>query len=115
MGLSIDYDIWEGSCTGFNEFRRALMSAADMEEPDYNKYKWYHFRGMWKQVPKDPLTILIVHSDCDGYLFIENYHVLRGRLVELRPKMAAEWLPELENWIDGLQKALEDRVILRFH
>lgn len=113
MGLSVNY-VGDIPYKGFNEFRRALIDAAGMPVPEYDKYKWYHYLGTWKAMPKDPLTILIVHADNEGFIFPDHMLPILDRLREIRPNMDPEWVDYLDQWIEGLVAADERIDVIQF-
>jgi hypothetical protein len=107
MGLDVSHDCWHGAYSAFHRFRMELAKAAGIPLPlmegyqareghnfeyvtnpalkywldlvlHYLPIKWDHFRD-------DPLTILLDHSDGDGWIDRRDEIPLAKRLEELAP------------------------------
>lgn len=50
----------------------------------------------WAPFKKDPLYILLDHSDCDGEIAAKHCEPLADRLLALIPKMPKEWREKTE-------------------
>jgi len=69
----------------------------------------------WDYFKDDPLTALMCHSDCDGYLEAEICGPLADRLEEILPKLPEGdggghigcWREKTQEFIDGLRLAAE--------
>lgn len=107
MGLDTTHDCWHGRYGAFSRWRRAICEAAGLEmvevidrwtqrperEPALWQISWPEERyyGKWpKGEPADPLTVLIVHSDCDGHIKRRHCKPLADRLEGLLPKLSDE-------------------------
>ena len=122
MGLDTTHDCWHGSYSSFNEWRREIEKASGFEDVDYQAYEWFNFQGMWESAtPSDGILILLVHSDCDGYIFPGDQERLADRLEELLPALDASgpqysWSPRglAERFIAGLRDAIEKIEVVQF-
>lgn len=108
MGLDTTHDAWHGAYGAFTRWRQALAKAAGYgfakidptyhgEEPliDWGHTEDRNYFGEWDAIPcntkgPDPLLILIIHSDCDGYIKPEHCALLADRLTELLPAIDAD-------------------------
>lgn len=112
MGLDTTHDCWHGPYSSFASWRGELAKAAGREtdaEGDctvvVDAYEWCNFQGLWRHEPEDALDVLLVHSDCDGYLFPHQLPRLAQRLEELLPSIGDEWRCITQRFIDGLRGA----------
>jgi hypothetical protein len=95
MGLDTTHDCWSGAYSAFHRWRVALADAADIQLMDMAGYKkGTKFQtppgkdGLpkpWDQYKEDPLTVLLRHSDCDGFIPVEWCKPLADRLEGLIP------------------------------
>lgn len=138
MGLDTSHNCWHGPYSSFSEWRnfvvrtagyaltpypngRGEYAAVVLDNPDQFVPK--NYQGKWDVTPRDPLLILIVHSDCDGKIKHKHTKKLAKRLEEI---MA--WMPEDEprafgwgmrartqQFIDGLMAAYEAGDDVVFH
>lgn len=107
MGLDVSHGAWGGSYGAFNRFRDALWNAAGLEFAPVNGgppfgtrlephilalhvFQEKNYLGVWDEYPADPLWVLIVHSDCDGYIYPDIAVPLANRLEELATKMPTD-------------------------
>jgi hypothetical protein len=129
MGLDTSHDCWHGSYSWFAEWRCALAKAAgrrteraiygdrDVGERHAVDAKQYHprtFLGWWDEPPYDPLDVLLVHSDAEGWIFPEHAEPLGKRLDELAPLLAEEWRDLTHQFALGLRNASERWDVVRF-
>ena len=130
MGLDTSHDCWHGSYGSFGAWRRSLAVAAgyglrkvesgilagcDQVDLDYESYEWCNYMGMWQEEPQDALLVLLIHSDCDGYLFPNQYGKLAMRLTQLLPKLTDDWHRKAtERFIAGLGSACSEAPDGRF-
>lgn len=116
MGLDTSHDAWHGSYSTFGAWRRDVMRAAEIGEDIWeNEYEWCNYQGMWRESPTDALMVLIVHSDCDGFLFPHDMPGLVERLVELVPLLSEEWMKDkAEQFIAGLRDAYDKYEVIVF-
>lgn len=95
MGLDTSHDCWHGSYIGFGWFRSTLFDVAFGVVPDKadsRHYAYLHEVDSWAEDDerrKDPLLKLLMHSDCDGEIAVEDQLALAARLEELGPKLEA--------------------------
>lgn len=117
MGLRVSHNCWTGSCGAFNDWRRKLASAIDIE---LDKMEYFSLYGTpWASLPHDPLYILLTHSDCEGNIAVKHLIPIANRLEELMPKLKEQdqrcpGLPDFltavattEKFIAGLRLAAE--------
>lgn len=109
MGLDTTFDCWHGSYSWFGDFRCELCNAAGMG--NLEKYMGYGPKATKKYPSKkrEPLVILLNHSDCDGQIEVPDLVPLAGRLKMLKPKVDAEWQDHVQRFIDGLLRAWKAR------
>ena len=81
---------------------------------DWHKISYANVMGIWREPPDDPLKVLLVHSDDEGYIHPEHAAPLADRLEALLPNvgdyphenMVDEYRRITRNFIDGLRKAV---------
>jgi hypothetical protein len=112
MGLSTSHDCWSGSYTAFGRFRKALAEAAGLGSLD--EYTGYKKDGTKDFDPKDPLTVLLAHSDCDGEISWQDCKALADRLEELIPSLSERHAADAQQFADGLYDAASDRQNVEF-
>lgn len=148
MGLIVSHGAWDGGYSSFMTWRRKIAEIAglpplDLMEnfytaigtsgfptlycgnPDNIKYL-QHLDDMlpikWSSLKKDPLHILLTHSDCDGY--IKSSHCLKiakrlEMIIDLMPEgegpgHVRNWKETTQNFIEGLKFAAESKENLIF-
>lgn len=122
MGLDTTHDCYSGGYGGFNLLRAAIARAAGEQIEDsfsvlynYDDFRPINFHGEWDKTPEDILTVLIVHSDCEGKIMSEHCGPLADRIEKLLPD-----IPEVDHahggrrfrkmaqrFVDGLREAAE--------
>jgi hypothetical protein len=129
MGLDTSHDCWSGSYSAFGRWRCEIAKAAGRPtaeghlgerhviEGDYPSRCYY---GWWDENPEDILDVLLVHSDCEGYIFPHHLTPLADRLEGLLDKLPDEPWPygarrATEQFINGLRKAADEYQIVTFH
>jgi hypothetical protein len=129
MGLDTSHGCWTGAYSAFSRWRDQLCVAAGwhMEthkdgwftyqsprEVDWSAITEANLLGDWEKAPGDPLTILIAHSDCGGYIRHQHTGPLADRLTELLPKMLeagdggghiGQYAEKTAAFIEGLREA----------
>ena len=127
MGLDTTHNCWHGSYSSFNRFREAIISAAspldfmhgpEVGDVDFGKYVLHNYAGWWNEgerASKDPLEVLIVHSDCDGWIFPEDADPLADRLEEFIERVDADWQSRVREFINGLRSAADQWLPVGFH
>ena len=123
MGLDTSHDCWHGGYTGFTHWRNWLagmagykITPADYEagnvspspDIDWGSFKPENYAGEWAETPKDPLLILLVHSDCDGEIKAKHCELLAVRLAGLLENLIIEedvFRQRTEQFIAGLRDA----------
>jgi hypothetical protein len=88
MGLRFSHCKASWSCTGFNSFRRRLAN-----EIGFDLDLWWTLGALEgdRTTYRDPIELLLDHSDCDGELPPEECKVIAPRLREL-----------IKDWPDGI-------------
>lgn len=115
MGLDTSHDAWHGPYSSFNEFRGKLASKIGVDIKSLEGY------GGEQPFPKDDLSILLDHSDCDGDIKSEDCEKLANRLDELLKDMPKEpnvfWSlhEQTSTFIKGLRLAHSKNEPLDFH
>lgn len=136
MGLDTTHNCWHGAYSAFTRWRNKLAEVAGYaffkagDPPMYEQplIDWGHvtqeqLAGVWEETPKDPLLVLIAHSDCDGDIYPEQAEPLADRLEELLPLLPDEdagghighWRAKTRQFIDGLRAAAKQDEIVNFH
>lgn len=115
MGLYVSHGCWTDSYSNFHKWRCALAEAAGMSPLEKmegfvdDKNSLRHFvwpeEVSWDEYRKDPLTLLLDHSDCDGQIAHKDLQSLLDRLMELMPKLKDEYANRTWLFIVGLSKA----------
>ena len=121
MGLSIynsltDQCVWSSSYSGFSNWRDDLARAAGIDDwRTSGKPTADEVMGLWANAPKDPLSFVLQHSDCDGYILPDNAGRLERRLRGLLDDLAdSEWLDVTKDFIKALDEACNTKAILVF-
>ena len=134
MGLDTSYDAWSGSYGAFNGWRYKIAEIAGYEmqmddgfnQPliDWTDITHANLQGIWDTTPKDPLIVLIAHSDCDGVIKPEQAKPLLDRLEKLLPdiKNAASdhtveyyYFKKTKQFIAGLKQAIKNGEDIEFY
>lgn len=80
MGLQTTHDCWTGSYSHFDRFRMAVAAAVGI---DLNSMQRFGGSTSWDIFAKDPIRILLEHSDCEGDIAVADLLPLAGRLDEV--------------------------------
>ena len=119
MGLAIYLNenvVWSSSYSGFGAWRDELAKAAGV--PDWRTSgnpTEEEVMGLWAHQPKDPLSFVLQHSDCDGVILPDNAGRLARRLRGLLDDLAdSEWLEATKDFIVALEVACDNRQVLEF-
>ncbi len=81
MGLDTTHDCWHGAYSAFMRFRENLASAIGLE---LRQMEWFTDNGRpFPAKEIEPLVILLMHSDCDGDIEVEDLLPLAARLEEV--------------------------------
>ena len=133
MGLDTTHDCWHGAYSAFSRWRNKLAEVAGysfhIEDAVFKTVSvdWGHLQGNlqgdWDETPSDPLLILIAHSDCDGKIKPKQSKALAARLRELLPLLPdgdggghiGDWKEKTQQFIDGLDLAVQRKEYVRFH
>jgi len=119
MGLDTSYDCWHGSYITFGWWRSLVFSAAYPEEnipEDAQRYEYLYRVDKWPSTDprrKDPIMSLLLHSDCDGEIPVDELLPLADALEALLPKLVShkgargeDWAQKrAETFIRGLREA----------
>lgn len=115
MGLDTSHDAWHGPYSSFNEFRGKLASKIGVNIKSLQGY------GGDQPFPKDDLSILLDHSDCDGEISPTDCAKLAIRLEEILTDIPEEKLvfwslhKQTTQFIKGLKLAASKNEPLDFH
>jgi len=144
MGLYVSHDAFHYSYGTFSEWRLILAKAAGYRTAKFSfnndpssireevLVDWGHLSpknifGEWDEAPEDSLLILIVHSDCDGFINRQDLPALIERLKALLPRIkktaishgcdemsASKYEDITEDFIQGAEKACAEGENLDF-
>lgn len=143
MGLDTTHGCWHGAYSAFSRWREKLAEVAKFAP--LNEMAGYYpidpdkpFSGQttfdtppapnglprsWDAYKDDPLTVLLRHSDCDGYIPVEWCEPLAARLEQLIPLLPdvdagghiGNWRDKTQTFIDGLRRAAAAGEDVGFH
>lgn len=136
MGLDTTHDCWHGPYSSFSLWRNAIAVAGGYEVVPHTyadgttyptvtklfEHEWQpeNYEGSWPEgPPEDPLLILIVHSDCDGYIEADHAKFLALRLEQIlaqnnHPVDDDRWRDQTRQFIEGLQRASDNGERIEF-
>lgn len=128
MGLVISHNAYKGSVTSFNNFRAAVARSMGIE--NLQDMEYYKLTGgeKWDDYMDDPLTALMIHSDHEGVLRVQELQGIARRLEETIPDMAKispektkqEYIDEFtvantaEQFLKGVKLAIKNNEMIRF-
>lgn len=136
MGLDTTHEAWHGAYSAFSRWRHRLARVAGYEVVNIEGrwaretvlIDWGHiveknYYGEWDEPPRDPLIVLIAHSDCEGVIHPEHARPLADRLEELLPLLPegeggghiGDWRSKTRTFIDGLRAAAAAQEDIGFH
>src|SRR6266566_4236438 len=121
MGLDCSHDCWHGAYSAFMRWRSKLLEVS--YHLDLMQMKNFNGDITWQVLGKDPLVILLNHSDCDGIIEVKDCEPLANRLEELLPLLPKEddlghigsWQNKTQQFIDGLRLAASRGEDVDFH
>lgn len=110
MGLDTTHDCWHGPYRRFHDFRVALAATIGL---DLDSMERYGGVVPWETLEGEPLTVLLDHSDCDGYIASEQCGPLADRMESLLPGIMSsfpdytieEIVADARRFIAGLRAA----------
>lgn len=142
MGLCISHNCFTGPYSCFTEFRNTLAIHAGytvieelcknlsfefrlkiIKEIDWNTITKNNLNGNWFKLPKDPLMILFCHYDDHGRISKRHTKLLQNRMIEIYEQVKhikddnylhQDFIKRLQQFINGLQTAIELNQSLRF-
>jgi hypothetical protein len=107
-------EVWSSSYAEFHTFCDALRILGAVQLGDYMKMMDYaKSRGLWEITPDEPLLVLLLHSDSNGYIFPEQAGVLAERIDSLM-HLLQMWQEDASVFVDGLRFAYAYEQILKF-
>ena len=133
MGLDTSHDCFNGSYSGFKDFRNKLALYAGYKlkskidqfgnvstyiDLNWKEFTSENYEGIWETEQKDPLIYLFAHSDCDGVIEPKEATMLVPRLKELLPLINEnDWyfIKEVEKFIKGMTLAASKNQKVKFH
>jgi len=99
MGLDCSHDAWHGAYSAFHRWRCKLAEVAML--PRLENMEGFGGNIAWKPYSRNPLTMLLDHSDCDGQIEPEDCDPLADALEALVPYLPIEDDPgHIGNWQD---------------
>src|SRR6266704_3253374 len=81
MGLDTSHGCWHGAYSAFQRWRGTLMRVA--YQRDIMSMQGFGGKTPWSSLGKDPLIVLLNHSDCDGIIKAKDCAPLADRLENL--------------------------------
>lgn len=153
MGLDTTHDCWHGAYSAFMRWREQIAEAAGFpplklmqgffswEEPGSislvrsavkerwgdEQYLQSAFKGLpikWTYFEKDPLSILLFHSDCDGEIDAKDCGPIADRLEEVLKSVpettdlgghVGNFHQKTRQFIEGLRDASSKGESVEFH
>ena len=143
MGLDTTHECWHGSYSAFNRWRDTLAEVSgytfhrnehgqlmvDLDWGNAEATIGENLMGKWPRMPmrpdgtKDPLIVLLAHSDCEGEIQTRFCGPLADRLEELLPKLegidrgghVGLMTEKTQTFIDGLRRAAAAGESVEFH
>ncbi len=121
MGLDTSHGCWHGAYSAFMRWRRKLAEVAGF--PPLDSMEGFGGETSWEPYRKDPLTILLNHSDCDGEIKSADCGPLADRLEELLKHThsqdlrghVGDWHEATRQFIEGLREAAAAGEDVDFH
>jgi len=122
MGLDISHNAWHGAYSAFMRWRMKIAEVSGL--PDLNKMEGFtDDKNAIKFDTKHPLTPLLYHSDCDGYINRSKLPGIIDALTKILPFLEKEdggghignYAEKTQTFIDGCKLALEKKQRLEFH
>lgn len=143
MGLDTTHEAWHGAYSAFARWRTTIADVGGF--PDLDLMAGYYTPGgrftgepttfdtppglnglpiPWTAFMDNPLTPLLMHSDCDGWIEVKDLLPLAARLEELLPLLELEgsggghigsYREKTRQFIDGCRKATKANERLEFH
>jgi len=120
MGLDTSHGCWSGGYSAFMRWREKLAEVAGF--PPLRSMDGFSDDGKglsWAPYKSDALSVLLNHSDADGFIPAKECARLADRLEELLPLLQGEggghigdWREKTQTFIDGLRLAARRRVPL---
>lgn len=127
MGLDTTHDCFHGAYSRFHRFRNDIGIAAGfptVKGPDgltVLALPWdavdeeVVIEGYWKGQPPDIIYVLLMHSDCEGFIMPRHCEPLADRLEQLLPELDNETSEQAQQFINGLRDAAEAWEFVQFH
>lgn len=137
VGLDVSHGCWQGAYSAFNRWRCKISELAgygyhiyDSDKTpsfDWSSVPYSSIHGEWDVPPKDPILVLLAHSDCDGVIKAEHTGPLADRLESLLPLLPegnefedggghiGNWRDKTQQFIDGLRQASELQEDVEFY
>lgn len=110
MGLDLYVDdewVFGSSYSTFNEWRDHIYSVSgsiDVEELDTRKRNAY---GYWDEIPIDPILILMIHHDDQGYIFPREAKELKERIKGLMHEIDTGWKAHTKQFLKALSMCIK--------
>ncbi len=139
MGLDTTHDCWHGAYSAFARWRDKVTEAGGYEPStreapdghyqgsrsiDWGQITEANLQGQWKELPEDPLVVLIAHSDSSGKLPVPILLPLADGLEKLIPDLPddGDWghvyggyRVATQRFADGLRRAAAANKPVGFH
>ena len=129
MGLDTSHNCWHGAYSAFARFRARLAQSIGMDLSSMRVFEQFGASEFGEELPsneKEPLCILLNHSDCDGVIEHKDTLPLANRLKEIlvleQSKAVSSddfennrYLERIQQFIDGLMDAHNNNEDVDFH
>ncbi len=117
MGLRLTHGAFSGSPNEFNEWRAYLAKGIGIE--DLKQMEYYKWPGgePWDTYVDDPLTKLLIHSDADGVLKVQELQGIIQRMKEISAILNKDEEKEriTSKFIKGATAAVEKNEVMKFY
>lgn len=119
MGLDTTHNCWHGAYSSFNRFRYSLGKQIGINLDDYIGYGDKGTKNL-TEIEHD-LMPLFNHSDCDGYLSLDESEKIANGLNQVldnfndKLDMDFDFKDEIIQFRDGCLDAISKNEIVRFH
>jgi hypothetical protein len=118
MGLEMyvgDDCVWSSRYSTFNDWRDYLYAISGYPDVESFPIMRRNGYGYWKDIPSDPMVILMLHHDDAGYIFPKEARLLRDRIKLLKPEVCKEWVRHTNMFLKALSTAIKRDERIEFH
>ena len=119
MGLDTTHNAWYGAYSAFMRWREKIQEVSGL--PPLRSMEGFKEHGGLKWDEKHPLTPLLNHSDCDGYINWSKLSAIADALEKLLPLLDEDggghignYADKTRQFIDGCRLAVSEKKKLEF-